>query len=139
MLSSFLKKLFIFGCAGFFVAACGLSLVIASRGYSLVAMHGLLIAVASLLAEHGLQASLLPTNVRILVKSLNSSGSDRLQNKSIGLDFENFFNSEISFSFSTLESWCNNLKVRVANRLLQLQAKETNSNSFKHKRYLLRI
>ena len=33
------------------IAACGLSLVSASRGYSLVAMHGLLIEVASLAAE----------------------------------------------------------------------------------------
>ena len=36
-----------------FVAACGLSLVAASGSYS-VAVHGLLIAVASLVAEHGL-------------------------------------------------------------------------------------
>ena len=34
-----------------FVAACRLSLVVASRGYS-VAVCGLLIAVASLVAEH---------------------------------------------------------------------------------------
>ena len=34
------------------VAACGLSLVAASRGYSLVATHRLLIAVASLVVEH---------------------------------------------------------------------------------------
>ena len=38
-----------------FVAACALSLVAASRGYSLV-MHRLLTVVASLVAEHGLQA-----------------------------------------------------------------------------------
>ena len=37
-----------------FMAACGLSLVVASRGYSLVAVCRLLIAVASLVAEHGL-------------------------------------------------------------------------------------
>ena len=37
-----------------FVAACGLSLVAASRGYSFVAVRGLLIAVASLIVEHGL-------------------------------------------------------------------------------------
>ena len=36
------------------VALCAVSLVAASRGYSLVAMHGLLIAVASLVVEHGL-------------------------------------------------------------------------------------
>ena len=33
---------------------CGLSLVAASGGYSLVAVHGLLISVASLVAEHRL-------------------------------------------------------------------------------------
>ena len=33
-----------------------LSLVLASRCYSLVVVHGLLIVVASLVAEHGLQA-----------------------------------------------------------------------------------
>ena len=32
----------------------GLSLVAVSRGYSFVVVHGLLIAVASLAAEHGL-------------------------------------------------------------------------------------
>ena len=37
-----------------FVAVCGLSLVAVSRGYSLVALWGLLIEVASLVAEHGL-------------------------------------------------------------------------------------
>ena len=37
-----------------FVAVLGLSLVLASGGCSLVAMHGLLLAVASLLVEHGL-------------------------------------------------------------------------------------
>ena len=36
-----------------FVAACRLSLVAASEGYSSL-QHGLLIAVASLVAEHGL-------------------------------------------------------------------------------------
>jgi len=37
-----------------FVAVPGLSLVAESRGYSLVAVSGLLIAVASLVAEHRL-------------------------------------------------------------------------------------
>ena len=37
-----------------FVAVSGLSLVAASEGYSLVAVRGLLIAVASLVAEHWL-------------------------------------------------------------------------------------
>ena len=46
-----------------FLAALGLhcftkfSLVVASGGYSLVAVHRLLIAVASLAAEHGLQST----------------------------------------------------------------------------------
>ena len=37
-----------------FVAACGLSLVVVSGGLLFVAVHGLLIAVASLVVEHGL-------------------------------------------------------------------------------------
>jgi len=37
-----------------FIAACRLFLVAVSRGYSPVAVHGLLIAVASLVVEHGL-------------------------------------------------------------------------------------
>ena len=37
-----------------FIAALRLSLVVASRGYSLVAVLGLLIAAVSLVAEHGL-------------------------------------------------------------------------------------
>ena len=37
-----------------FVAAPGLSLVVVSRGYSLVEMHRLLISMASFLAEHRL-------------------------------------------------------------------------------------
>ena len=38
------------------VAVCGLSLVVASRGYSLDVVHGLLIAVAPLVLEHGFLA-----------------------------------------------------------------------------------
>ena len=38
-----------------FVAACGLSLVAASGGYSFIVVCRLLIVVASLVAEHGLQ------------------------------------------------------------------------------------
>ena len=37
-----------------FVAACRLSLAVGSEGYSLVAVRGVLIAVASLVAKHGL-------------------------------------------------------------------------------------
>ena len=39
-----------------FIAACGLSLIAASRGYSLVALCGLLIAMTSLVAEHELRS-----------------------------------------------------------------------------------
>ena len=35
-----------------FTAARGLSLAVASRGYSLVVAHGLLLVIASLVAEH---------------------------------------------------------------------------------------
>ena len=54
----FLKScLFIyFGCAGCYVAAHGLSLGALSRGSSLVVVLRLLIAVASLVAEHRLSA-----------------------------------------------------------------------------------
>ena len=45
--------LFVFGCAG--LRYClDFSLVVASQGYSPVVVCGLLIAVASLVAEHGL-------------------------------------------------------------------------------------
>ena len=37
-----------------FVAACGLSLVVVIEAYSLVVVHGFLIAVASLVVVHGL-------------------------------------------------------------------------------------
>ena len=37
--------------------ACVLSLAVASGGYSLVAVHGILIVVASLVVEHGLQGT----------------------------------------------------------------------------------
>jgi len=50
---STLKKIFIYLCLHWFFVA-GLSLVAASRGYSLVAVRGLLIVVASLVAEHQL-------------------------------------------------------------------------------------
>ena len=36
------------------VCCCGGSLVLASGGYSLVLVHGLLIVAASLVAEHGI-------------------------------------------------------------------------------------
>ena len=54
-------KNFIYVCIYFwllwvFMAALGPPLVVASEGYSLVAAHGLLIAVASLVAEHRLSS-----------------------------------------------------------------------------------
>ena len=51
----FLRKTFIylFLLHWVLVAVCRLSLVAVSRGYSLVAVHRLLIVVASLVAEHG--------------------------------------------------------------------------------------
>ena len=54
--SSFLRRFvfFSFGCAGSCLLQVGFSLIAASRGYSLVALLGLLIAVASHVAEHGL-------------------------------------------------------------------------------------
>ena len=59
LVNNFLKYLFIFiyllisGC-WVFIAVHGLSLAVESRGYSLVALHGLLIVVASLVVESGL-------------------------------------------------------------------------------------
>lgn len=52
-LISFLKKYFIFGCAGSSSLYTGFSLVLVSRGYSLGAVYGLLIVVATLVAERG--------------------------------------------------------------------------------------
>ena len=46
--------MYVFGLRWAFTAACGLSLVVASRGRSLVTVGGLLSVVASLLAEQGL-------------------------------------------------------------------------------------
>ena len=46
--------MYLFGLRWAFTAACGLSLVVASRGRSLVTVGGLLSVVASLLAEQGL-------------------------------------------------------------------------------------
>ena len=51
--NSFLKMCIYFDVQGF-VTECRLSLFVASKGYSLVVMHGLLIAVASLVVERRL-------------------------------------------------------------------------------------
>ena len=50
----FLKVFFPSWLCWVFIAACRLSLVVVSRGYSLAVMLRLLIAVANLVAEHGL-------------------------------------------------------------------------------------
>ena len=54
--NSFFKNfyLFIFWLLWVFIAARELSLNVASGGLLFIAVHGLLIAVASLVAEHGL-------------------------------------------------------------------------------------
>ena len=59
ILSLFLNNIYFWLC-WIFVATHRLSLVVASRGYSLVVVCRLLIAVASV-AEHGLQTSGLPS------------------------------------------------------------------------------
>ena len=53
----FFFNYFIFGCAGSLLRCPGFSPVAESRGYSLAAVHGLLIVVASLPAEHGLSGT----------------------------------------------------------------------------------
>ena len=54
-ISSLLKNKFIYlWLHGVFVIAHGLSLIVVSRGYSLVAVHGFLIAEASLVEKHRL-------------------------------------------------------------------------------------
>ena len=67
--------LFTFGCAGSSLL-CGLSLVVESEGYSLVAVRGLLIAVASLVAEHssGVRSGLSSWGSRALEHRLSSCG-----------------------------------------------------------------
>ena len=49
------KKKIIYGCAGSLLLHMGLSLVAVSKGYSPVAVHGLLIVVVSLAVEHRLE------------------------------------------------------------------------------------
>ena len=54
---AFLKKLiylFIFGCIGSSLLRVRFSLIVESGGLLFTVVHGLLIAVASLVAEHGL-------------------------------------------------------------------------------------
>ena len=60
-----------------FIAVRGLSLLAMSRGYSLVAMHELLIATASLVAEHRLQGMWASLTVPPRLSSPSSSAPDR--------------------------------------------------------------
>ena len=53
-LNLFILFIYYFWLRWVFIAARGLSLVVASRGLLFVVVHGLLIAVASLVTEHGL-------------------------------------------------------------------------------------
>ena len=55
MNESFFKIFIYFWLRWVFIAACRLSLVAASRGYSSLRLRGLLTVVASLVSEHGLQ------------------------------------------------------------------------------------
>ena len=57
LLFLFNKFIYCFWLRWVFVAACGLSLVGGKRGLLFVAVHVLLIAVASLVAEHGLYSA----------------------------------------------------------------------------------
>ena len=72
----FLKKLINFWLRWVFVAARGLSLVAASGGLLSIVVRGLLIAVASLVAEHGLQVCGLGScGSRALERRLSSCGA----------------------------------------------------------------
>ena len=61
-----------------FTAACQLPLVGASRGYSLGVAHRLLIAAASLAAEHGLQGAQASV---VATLGLSSCGSRSLEHR----------------------------------------------------------
>ena len=72
----FKKYSFVFGCARSSLLCGGFSLVAASGGYSAVAMHGLLLVVASLVAERGLQTlRLRRCSSRALEHRLNICGT----------------------------------------------------------------
>ena len=60
-----------------FLAVRGLSLLAMSRGYALVAMRKLLIAMASLVAEHRLQGTWTSLTVPRRLSSRSSSAPDR--------------------------------------------------------------
>ena len=54
--SFFFLSLFIYWLPSVFIVVCRLSLVVASMGYRLLAVHRLLTAMAFLVGKHGLQA-----------------------------------------------------------------------------------
>ena len=75
--------MYLFRLCWVFVAVPGLSLVVASRGYSLAAVCGLLVVVASLVVEHlpqGVQTSIVAAHrlsccgIRALDRRLRSCG-----------------------------------------------------------------
>ena len=59
----------------------GLSLVVMSRGYSLVAVHRFLLVVASLVAEHGLWALRLQQLWRLGLAALQHVGSSQTRDQ----------------------------------------------------------
>ena len=73
----FLIILFIFGCDGLH-CYMGFSLVAANGSYSLIVVHGLLIMVASLVAEHGLKGSQASVAAAC---GLSSCGSQALEHR----------------------------------------------------------
>ena len=70
-ISDFIIKTFFWLC-WVFVAAWGFSLVAASGSYSLVAVHGLFIAVASLVVEHRLSGAWASGVVALGLRSCSS-------------------------------------------------------------------
>ena len=59
LLISLIFKIYLFWLFWVFLAKHSLSLVVASKGHSLVEMHWFLILVASLIAEHGARVCVL--------------------------------------------------------------------------------
>ena len=79
--STFIYLLFISGCAGSsLLCSEAISLVTVTGGYSLVVVHGLLIALASLVAEHGLWGTWASVAVSY---RLSSCGSQSLECSSV--------------------------------------------------------
>ena len=72
------KKKFTLFLAVLFHCCAGFSLVVASRAYSLVTVHRLLIAKASLAAEQGLQGA---SESLVAARGLSSCGSQTLEHR----------------------------------------------------------